>query len=288
MGTPLAFVTIAAGCVALASALAIAPRRPAGAVVDSRGADARERVRGASLGGREFLDLRRLHADGGGGVQPAADEMAALDSPRFQRGSRERSSSERILFNAASSHVYRHGSSSSPLESSRSWHSAAARGGTVPVRPYSVEHLRRCVGDRAARAGRRRHLAGALPQPLADPSAVRSAPRSSSSVAAQIRARSLSPPLVIALILHFAYRHSTGRMGDELRHLAEINRLHLRRSRRWRTPSTPKTRHHGHIRRPDSGRRAARRLGRHRTRRSGDRGRRAAPRHRQLAIPSTS
>ena len=37
----------------------------------------------------------------------------------------------------------------------------------------------------------------------------------------------LSLPLVLALILHFAYRHSTGRVSDQLHHLAEVNRLHL-------------------------------------------------------------
>ena len=36
-----------------------------------------------------------------------------------------------------------------------------------------------------------------------------------------------SVPLLLALILHFAYRHSTGRLADQLHHLAEVNRLHL-------------------------------------------------------------
>jgi putative nucleotidyltransferase with HDIG domain len=34
-------------------------------------------------------------------------------------------------------------------------------------------------------------------------------------------------PLLLALILHFAYRNSTGRLADQLHHLAEVNRLHL-------------------------------------------------------------
>ena len=37
----------------------------------------------------------------------------------------------------------------------------------------------------------------------------------------------LSLPLALALMLHFAYRHSTGRVTDQLHHLAEVNRLHL-------------------------------------------------------------
>ncbi len=37
----------------------------------------------------------------------------------------------------------------------------------------------------------------------------------------------LSVPLVLAIMLHFAYRHSTGRVTDQLHHLAEVNRLHL-------------------------------------------------------------
>ena len=36
-----------------------------------------------------------------------------------------------------------------------------------------------------------------------------------------------SAPLLLALILHFAYRNSTGRVADQLHHLAEVNRLHL-------------------------------------------------------------
>ena len=36
-----------------------------------------------------------------------------------------------------------------------------------------------------------------------------------------------SAPLLLALILHFAYRNSTGRLADQLHHLAEVNRLHL-------------------------------------------------------------
>jgi putative nucleotidyltransferase with HDIG domain len=37
----------------------------------------------------------------------------------------------------------------------------------------------------------------------------------------------LSLPLLLALILHFAYRNATGRATDQLQHLAEMNRLHL-------------------------------------------------------------
>ena len=37
----------------------------------------------------------------------------------------------------------------------------------------------------------------------------------------------LSFLLLLAFILHFAYRHSTGRVADQLHHLAEVNRLHL-------------------------------------------------------------
>jgi len=37
----------------------------------------------------------------------------------------------------------------------------------------------------------------------------------------------LSLPLLLAFILHFAYRNSTGRAADQLDHLAEMNRLHL-------------------------------------------------------------
>ena len=37
----------------------------------------------------------------------------------------------------------------------------------------------------------------------------------------------LSFPLLLAVILHFAYRHATGRVAEQLSHLAEVNRLHL-------------------------------------------------------------
>ena len=37
----------------------------------------------------------------------------------------------------------------------------------------------------------------------------------------------LSLPLLLAFILHFAYRNATGRVSDQLHHLAEVNRLHL-------------------------------------------------------------
>jgi len=37
----------------------------------------------------------------------------------------------------------------------------------------------------------------------------------------------LSVPLLLAVLLHFAYRNATGRVEDQLRHLAEVNRLHL-------------------------------------------------------------
>jgi putative nucleotidyltransferase with HDIG domain len=37
----------------------------------------------------------------------------------------------------------------------------------------------------------------------------------------------LALPLLLAVILHFAYRNATGRVADQLHHLAEVNRLHL-------------------------------------------------------------
>ena len=37
----------------------------------------------------------------------------------------------------------------------------------------------------------------------------------------------LAIPLLLAMILHFAYRNATGRVADQLTHLAEVNRLHL-------------------------------------------------------------
>ena len=37
----------------------------------------------------------------------------------------------------------------------------------------------------------------------------------------------LSLPLLLAFILHFAYRNATGRTADQLEHLAEMNRLHV-------------------------------------------------------------
>jgi putative nucleotidyltransferase with HDIG domain len=37
----------------------------------------------------------------------------------------------------------------------------------------------------------------------------------------------LSFPLLLAIVLHYAYRHATGRMAEQLNHLAEVNRLHL-------------------------------------------------------------
>lgn len=37
----------------------------------------------------------------------------------------------------------------------------------------------------------------------------------------------LAIPLLLAVILHFAYRNATGRVADQLSHLAEVNRLHL-------------------------------------------------------------
>jgi putative nucleotidyltransferase with HDIG domain len=36
-----------------------------------------------------------------------------------------------------------------------------------------------------------------------------------------------SLPLLLVLILHFAYRNATGRAADQLQHLAEMNRLHV-------------------------------------------------------------
>jgi putative nucleotidyltransferase with HDIG domain len=37
----------------------------------------------------------------------------------------------------------------------------------------------------------------------------------------------LGLPLLLAMILHFAYRNATGRVADQVHHLAELNRLHL-------------------------------------------------------------
>jgi putative nucleotidyltransferase with HDIG domain len=37
----------------------------------------------------------------------------------------------------------------------------------------------------------------------------------------------LGLPLLLAVILHFAYRNATGRVEDQVHHLAELNRLHL-------------------------------------------------------------
>ena len=37
----------------------------------------------------------------------------------------------------------------------------------------------------------------------------------------------LSLPLLLAVLLHFAYRNATGRVEDQRRHLAEMNRLHI-------------------------------------------------------------
>jgi putative nucleotidyltransferase with HDIG domain len=37
----------------------------------------------------------------------------------------------------------------------------------------------------------------------------------------------LSFPLLLAFVLHYAYRHATGRITEQLNHLAEVNRLHL-------------------------------------------------------------
>jgi len=37
----------------------------------------------------------------------------------------------------------------------------------------------------------------------------------------------LSFPLIVAVILHYAYRHATGRIAEQLNHLAEVNGLHL-------------------------------------------------------------
>ena len=37
----------------------------------------------------------------------------------------------------------------------------------------------------------------------------------------------LGLPLLLAMILHFAYRNATGRVEDQVHHLAELNRLHL-------------------------------------------------------------
>jgi putative nucleotidyltransferase with HDIG domain len=60
----------------------------------------------------------------------------------------------------------------------------------------------------------------------------------------------LSLPLLLALILHFAYRHATGRVADELHHLAEVNRLHLSTVEALAHAIDAKdTVTHGHIRR---------------------------------------
>ena len=37
----------------------------------------------------------------------------------------------------------------------------------------------------------------------------------------------LALPLLLALILHFAYRHATGRVADQLQHLAQVSRLQI-------------------------------------------------------------
>src|SRR4051794_16721985 len=37
----------------------------------------------------------------------------------------------------------------------------------------------------------------------------------------------MTVPLLVAVLLHFAYRHATGRVADQLDHLAQVNRLHL-------------------------------------------------------------
>ena len=37
----------------------------------------------------------------------------------------------------------------------------------------------------------------------------------------------LALPILLAVLLHFAYRNATGRVEDQLRHLAQVNRLHL-------------------------------------------------------------
>ena len=60
----------------------------------------------------------------------------------------------------------------------------------------------------------------------------------------------LSVPLLLALILHFAYRHATGRVSDQLHHLAEVNRLHLSTIEALAHAIDAKdTITHGHIRR---------------------------------------
>ncbi|MCA1560096.1 MAG: hypothetical protein LC753_08290 [Acidobacteria bacterium] len=37
----------------------------------------------------------------------------------------------------------------------------------------------------------------------------------------------LALPLLVALILHFAYKHATGRFADQLQHLAQVSRLQI-------------------------------------------------------------
>ncbi len=72
-----------------------------------------------------------------------------------------------------------------------------------------------------------------------------------------------SAPLLLALILHFAYRNSTGRLADQLHHLAEVNRLHLSTIEALAHAIDAKDAvTHGHIRRVQStGRRARRARG---------------------------
>ncbi len=65
----------------------------------------------------------------------------------------------------------------------------------------------------------------------------------------------LSLPLVLAAILHFAYRNATGRVADQMQHLAEVNRLHLSTIEALAHAIDAKdTATHGHIRRSRAGR----------------------------------
>ena len=73
----------------------------------------------------------------------------------------------------------------------------------------------------------------------------------------------LALPLLLAIILHFAYRNATGRVADQLHHLAEVSRLHLSTIEALaRAVDAKDGVTHDHIRRVQSGALAlARRLG---------------------------
>ena len=73
----------------------------------------------------------------------------------------------------------------------------------------------------------------------------------------------LALPLLLAVILHFAYRNATGRVADQLSHLAEVSRLHLSTIEALaRAVDAKDGVTHGHIRRVQTAALAlARRLG---------------------------